>query len=51
MFSATILEPYPIDNELYNRSEFYMDEVEEMNPIQLNIEDSYHYAIFGSKPI
>jgi len=44
-------EPYPIDNELYNRSEFYMDEVEEMNPIQLNIEDSYHYAIFGSKSI
>ena len=44
-------EPYPIDNELYKNSEYYEDVVEEINPLQLNIEDSYHYAIFGNKPI
>lgn len=44
-------EQYPIDNELYQNSEYYEDQLEAMNPIQQNIEDSYHYAIFGSKPI
>ena len=44
-------EPYPIDNELYVDSEYYENMIEAFNPIQQNIEDMYHYAIFGSGPL
>ena len=40
-------EPYPIDNELYQKSEFY-EGVEELTcTIQASVNDIYQYAIFG----
>ena len=44
-------EEYPIDNKLYMNSEFYEDILENDDPIQQNIEDVYHYAIFGKAPL
>lgn len=41
-------EPYPIDNELYQKSEFY-EGVEELTcTIQECVDDIYQYAIFGN---
>lgn len=44
-------EDYPIDRKLYESSDFYESFMDNLNPIQQNLEDAYQYAIFGRKPI
>lgn len=41
-------EPYPIDNELYRKSEFYESIEESTCTIQECVDDIYQYAIFGN---
>lgn len=44
-------EEYPIDRDVYENSDFYGDFMDNLNPIQGNIEDIYQYAIFGREPL
>ena len=44
-------EEYPIDKDLYIKSEFYEDFNDTFNPIQVIIDEPYHYSIFGKGPL